>query len=219
MSALREARQTRQPLNVRHPLLHQVRMHSANPDLAADFFLRIFHPVPTLRLDASSCFHHPYLASTVRDLTTPQQDAPRQLLTGVGAAHQDQSCLSFVPPISKTLQRRQQSSRCSSAAAAAAAGSQDEAASRDVGHLQPSTIATSMDPGHLQQPAIAAGDMQQLLQHEGVRQQLQQIMEEKEEEEEVLQQLQQEGESRSRNAAGCSTFRQRADAAGRHSGG
>lgn len=208
MSALREARQTRQPLNVRHPLLHQVRMHSANPDLAADFFLCIFHPVPTLRLDAASCFHHPYLASTVRDLTTCQQgEEAGQSLTDVDAAHQHQSCLSFFPPISKMLQRRRQSSRCSSAAAAAAlaaaaseaaAVSQDEAASQDAGHLQAATTAASMDPGHLQQPGTTAGDMQQLQQQEGVRQQLQQIVEEEEEEEEeeVLQQLQQDKEEK-----------------------
>lgn len=154
MSALREARQTRQPLNVRHPLLHQVRMHSANPDLAADFFLRIFHPVPSLRLDTASCFRHPYRVPTVRDLTTPQQEEAGQLLTGVGAAPQDQSCLAFFPPVSRMLQRRQSSSRCSSAAAV----SQDEAAaSRDLGHLQPATTAALADAGHLQ-PASTAED-------------------------------------------------------------
>ena len=134
-SAQREAAATRQPLNVKHPLLHRVRMHSANPALAADFFLGIFHPVASLRRDLPSCCHHPYLASTARDATTYQQEAG-QLLTDVGAAHKEQSCLPGFPLC--LMGQRQQSSRCGPAAV-----SQGGAASRDPGHLQAATAGSS----------------------------------------------------------------------------
>ena len=134
-----EAQQTRQPLNVKHPVLHQVRMHSANPELAANFFLRIFHPVASLRIELPACYRHPYLVSTVSRLNTRpacQQEAG-QLLSDVGAAHEKQSCLPGFPLC--TMGQQRQSSRCSRAAV-----SQGGVTSRDPGHLQAATAGGSL---------------------------------------------------------------------------
>ena len=109
-------------------------MHSANPELAADFFLGIFHPVASLRRDLPSCYHHPYLA-TAGDVTTYQQGAG-QLLTDVGAAPTEQSCLPGFPLCLMGQQR--QSSRCSPAVV-----SQHGSASRGPGHLQAATAGSS----------------------------------------------------------------------------
>ena len=63
LSALKAAEKAEQPRKVDHPLLDKVRACSANPDMAADFFLWMLSPIPTWRLSAEGCFH-PYLEPT-----------------------------------------------------------------------------------------------------------------------------------------------------------
>lgn len=56
-----------------NPLLNKVRECSAEPDLAVDFFSRIFSPCPTCRL-GTEALYHPYLASTTAQMIA---DLPR----------------------------------------------------------------------------------------------------------------------------------------------
>ena len=51
-----------------HPLLERVRQCSATPDLAADFFTKIFSPCHMCRLRGDA-FYHPYLAPVTEQMT------------------------------------------------------------------------------------------------------------------------------------------------------
>ena len=63
LAAQKVAEKADQPLKIDHPLLDKVRACSANPDMAASFFLWMLSPLPTWRLSALACFH-PYLEPT-----------------------------------------------------------------------------------------------------------------------------------------------------------
>ena len=81
-----------------HPLLHRIRQHSATPDIAVDFFTRLFHPEASQRPTAAEALEHPYLkrcARQMHDYLSSSTPPPGMVKPQDSAA--DLSCIGKAP--------------------------------------------------------------------------------------------------------------------------